>query len=290
MNFFRTKDGTNIFYKDWGSGIPVFFSHGWPLSSDAFEDQMFFLANSGFRCIAHDRRGHGRSDETWTGNDMDTYVSDLKQLVDYFGISNAIHIGHSTGGGEAARYAAQNPDKVMKLVLIGSVPPIMVKTEANPKGLPMSVFDDIRSNILKDRSQFFKELSLPFYGFNREGANVSDGLRDSFWFQGMEASFKSAYDCVKAFSETDFTEDLKAITAPTLLLHGDDDQIVPIADSSELSVKLIKNAQLRTLKGAPHGMCSTRKDEVNELILEFLNKDSCLKDQRIPALSTTKTR
>ncbi|MBY0357850.1 MAG: alpha/beta hydrolase [Candidatus Obscuribacterales bacterium] len=271
MPYFTTADGINIYYKDWGSGTPILFSHGWPLSSDAFEDQMFFLANKGFRCIAHDRRGHGRSEQPWAGNDMDTYVSDLRQLCEHLHLPPAIHIGHSTGGGEAARYAANYPDSTLKLVMIGAVPPIMLKTENNPLGLPMKVFDEIRSNLLKDRSQFFKDLSMPFYGFNRDGAKVSEGLKDSFWRQGMQTGFKNAYDCVKAFSETDFTEDLKALKSPTLLLHGDDDQIVPIAGSSALSAKLIKGSQIKVLKGASHGMCSINKDEINQLIFDFLN-------------------
>ncbi|MDR3615956.1 MAG: alpha/beta hydrolase [Candidatus Obscuribacterales bacterium] len=279
MSSFTTSDGIKINFKDWGAGIPVIFSHGWPLSSDAFEDQMFYLADRGFRCIAHDRRGHGNSDQSWTGNDMDTYLSDLRQLVDHLGITQAVHVGHSTGGGEAVRYAARRPDRVSKLILIGAVPPIMVQTTSNPDGLAMQVFDDIRKNLLKDRSQFFKDLSLPFYGFNRDGAEVSQGLRDSFWLQGMNCSFKSAFACVKAFSETDFTDDLKAIEAPTLLLHGDDDQIVPIADSAKLSVKLIKNSRLTIVEGGPHGMCSTRKNEINQLIFDFLNERVTLEDK-----------
>jgi non-heme chloroperoxidase len=261
----------NIYYKDWGSGQPVVFSHGWPLSADAWEDQMFYLASRGYRVIAHDRRGHGRSSQPWDGNDMDTYADDLAKLVDALDLKDAIHVGHSTGGGEVARYIGRHGTKrVAKAVLIGAVPPLMLKTAANPGGLPMEVFDGIRANVLADRSQFWKELSMPFYGYNRSGAKISEGVRESFWLQSMMAGFPASYFCIKAFSETDLTEDLKKIDVPTLILHGDDDQIVPIADSALLSSKLIKNAQLKIYKGAPHGLCTTHKNQVNEDLLAFI--------------------
>ena len=271
MPAITTKDGTQIYYKDWGSGQPIVFSHGWPLSADAWDDQMFFLAQNGFRCIAHDRRGHGRSGQPWGGHDMDHYADDMAELVQALDLKDAVHVGHSTGGGEVARYIARHGTKrVAKAVLIGAVPPLMVKTDSNPDGLPMEAFDDIRANVLKDRSQFFKDLTTPFYGANREGADVSQGLRDSFWLQGMQAGFKAVYDCIKAFSETDQTEDLKKFDVPTLILHSEDDQIVPIVASAERSAELVKDATLKVYKDAPHGMCSTHKDQVNADILEFL--------------------
>jgi non-heme chloroperoxidase len=270
MSIITTKDGIKIYYKDWGSGQPVVFSHGWPLSADAFEDQMYYLASRGYRCIAHDRRGHGRSSQPWNGNDMDTYADDLAELVGALDLKNAIHVGHSTGGGEVARYIGRHGTKrVAKAALIGAVTPLMLKTTANPGGLPIEIFDGIRANILADRSQFFKDLTMPFYGYNRSGAKISEGVRESFWLQGMMAGFPAAYFCIKAFSETDFTEDLKKFDVPTLILHGDDDQIVPIADSALLSSKIVKNATLKVYKGAPHGMCTTLKDRVNEDLLAF---------------------
>jgi non-heme chloroperoxidase len=260
----------NLYYKDWGKGQPVVFSHGWPLCADAFEDQRSVPADRGFRCVAHDRRGQGRSAQPWCGNDMDTYADDLATLVESLDLSDAIHVGHSTGGGEVARYIGRHGTKrVAKAVLIGAVPPLMLKTPANPGGTPIAAFDQIRAAVLADRSQFWKDLSAPFYGANRAGAKVSQGLRDSFWLQGMMAGHKAVYDCVKAFSETDFTEDLKKFDVPTLVLHGDDDQIVPIADSAMLSSKLVKGAALKVIPGAPHGMCSTLKDQINAELLAF---------------------
>jgi len=271
MPTITTTDGTKIYYKDWGQGQPVVFSHGWPLSSDAFEDQMFFLASHGYRCIGHDRRGHGRSSQPWTGNDMDTYADDLAELVAALDLKDAIHVGHSTGGGEVARYIGRHgTERVAKAVLIGAVPPLMLKTEANPVGLPMEVFDGIRAGVVSDRSQFFKDLTMAFYGFNRPGAKVSEGLRESFWLQGMMCGFPAAYFCIKAFSETDQTEDLKKIDVPTLIMHGDDDQIVPIANSPLLSANLVRNAVLKVYPGFDHGMCATHKDEINTDLLAFI--------------------
>ncbi|HEX3431479.1 MAG TPA: alpha/beta hydrolase [Rhizomicrobium sp.] len=270
MSYFKTSDGTEIYYKDWGTGQPVVFSHGWPLSSDAFEDQMFFLTQNGYRCVAHDRRGHGRSSQPWAGNDLDTYADDLAELVKRLDLENAIHVGHSTGGGEVARYIGRHGTRrVAKAVLIGAITPVMVKSDSNPGGTPIEAFDQIRAAVQSDRSQFWKDLSMAFYGYNRLGAKTSEGVRESFWMQGMMAGLPASYFCVRAFSETDLTEDLKRFDVPTLFLHGDDDQIVPFADSAPLAAKLVKNATLKVYEGAPHGLCTTLKDRVNADLLEF---------------------
>lgn len=271
MNTITTKDGTQLFFKDWGAGQPVVFSHGWPLSADAWESQMLYLANKGYRCIAADRRGHGRSSQPWNGNDMDTYADDLSELIETLRLSGATLVGHSTGGGEVVRYIGRHgSNRIIKSVLVSAVTPLMLKTPSNPGGLPVKTFDDIRAGVAADRSQFFKDLTTPFYGTNRPGAKVSQGIRDAFWRQGMQGGLKNQFDCVKAFSETDFTEDLKKCDVPTLIIHGDDDQIVPIDTSAHASVKLIKNATLKIYSGGPHGLADTHKDQLNADLLEFL--------------------
>ena len=271
MNTITTKDGCQIYFKDWGTGRPVVFSHGWPLDADAWDAQMLFLAEKGYRVIAHDRRGHGRSSQPWNGNDMDTYADDLAALIDSLDLKGATLVGHSTGGGEVVRYIGRHGTRrVAKAVLIGSVTPTMLKTEAYPGGLPMSVFDSIRAGVRADRSQFYKDLAVPFYNFNRPGVKVSQGIIDAFWRQGMLGSFKGQLDCIKQFSETDFTEDLRKIDVPTLVLHGEDDQIVPIANSALLSAKLVKKAMLKVYPGASHGMCVTLADQINADLLGFL--------------------
>jgi non-heme chloroperoxidase len=272
MNSITTKDGVQIYYKDWGSGQPIVFHHGWPLSSDDWDAQMMYFLSRGYRVIAHDRRGHGRSTQTATGNEMDTYAADVAQLASHLDLRAAVHVGHSTGGGEVARYVARyGKERVAKAVLIGAVPPIMVKTDKNPGGLPIEVFDGFRAALVANRAQFFRDVPAgPFYGFNRPGAKVSQGIIDNWWRQGMMGGAKPHYDCIKAFSETDFTEDLKAISVPVLIMHGDDDQIVPIADSALLSAKLVRNGTLKVYRGFPHGMCTTHPEVINPDLLAFI--------------------
>jgi non-heme chloroperoxidase len=274
MSTINATDGTELYYKDWGTGRPVVFSHGWPLNADAWESQMVHLASRGCRCIAHDRRGHGRSGQPWSGNDMDTYADDLSELIETLGLDEVTLVGHSTGGGEVARYIGRHgTGRVARAVLVGSVTPLMLKTKANPEGQSLAVFDEIRAGVMADRSQFFKDLALPFYGANRPGAEVSQGVRDAFWRLGMQGSLKSELDCIKAFSETDFTEDLKKFDVPTLIIHGDDDQIVPIGASAHAASRLIKGATLKIYRGGPHGLADVRRDELNADLLAFIGGD-----------------
>jgi non-heme chloroperoxidase len=269
-----TKEGTHIYYKDWGKGQPIVFSHGWPLTADDWDGQMLFFGQRGYRVIAHDRRGHGRSSQTWDGNDMDTYADDLAALTEKLDLRNAIHVGHSTGGGEVARYIGRHGSKrVAMAVLISAVPPLMVKTDKNPAGAPIEVFDDLRAQYTKNRAQFYKDITLPFYGYNRPGAKISEGIREHWWLQGMTGGMKAGYDCIKAFSETDFSEDLKKFDVPTLILHGDDDQIVPIGAAALQSAKLVKNATLKVYPGFPHGMPTTNADQINTDLLAFIKQN-----------------
>jgi non-heme chloroperoxidase len=271
MGTITTEDGTQVFYKDWGAGEPVVFSHGWPLNADAWDDQLMFVASNGRRAVAHDRRGHGRSSQTWDGNDMDTYADDLAAVIDALDLKDITLVGHSTGGGEVTRYVGRHgTDRVARVLLLGAIPPLMLKTDANPEGTPIEAFDEIRAGVAGDRSQFYKDLSAPFYGANRDGSNVSQGVRDQFWRLGMQVGLKGAYDCVRVFSETDHTEDLKKFDVPTLIVHGDDDQIVPIDDSARKSVELVADAELKVYPGAPHGISTTHKDQFNADLLAFL--------------------
>ncbi|HTR26111.1 MAG TPA: alpha/beta hydrolase [Terriglobales bacterium] len=273
MPFITTKDSAEIFYKDWGKGQPIVFSHGWPLTADDWDNQMLFFGQQGYRVIAHDRRGHGRSTQTWDGNDMDTYADDLAALTEKLDLKDAIHIGHSTGGGEVARYIGRHGTKrVGAAVLISAVPPVMVKKASNPGGLPIEVFDQLRRDLAANRAQFYKDITLPFYGYNRPGAKISEGIREHWWWQGMMGGVKGHYDSIKAFSETDFTEDLKKFDVPTLILHGEDDQIVPYADAGVLSAKIVKGATLKVYPGFPHGMCTTHADTINADLLAFFQK------------------
>jgi non-heme chloroperoxidase len=271
MGSFTSKDGTGIFYKDWGAGRAVVFSHGWPLTADAWDAQMLFLGMRGYRVIAHDRRGHGRSGQTWDGNEMDTYANDVATLFERLDLHDAVFVGHSTGGGEVAHYLGRHgTSRVSKAVLIGAVPPIMLKSDTNPEGLPKKAFDDIRNGVVADRSQFYRDLATPFYGYNRANAKASQGVIESFWWQGMQGGIKPQFDCIKAFSETDFSADLREIDIPVLLLHGDDDQIVPIDDSARKSVRLLKKGTLKVIPGGPHGMCTTLADQINNDLLSFI--------------------
>lgn len=285
MSTFNAKDGTEIFYKDWGSGQPVVFSHGWPLDADAWDPQMLFLGERGYRVIAHDRRSHGRSEQTWEGNDMDTYADDLAALFETLDLRDAILVGHSTGGGEVTRYIGRHgTGRLAKAVLLGAVPPLMLRTENNPAGLPIQVFDEIRQGTRRNRSQFFKDLAVPFYGYNRPGAKITQGVIDGFWQQAMLAGIKGVYDCIEAFSATDFTEDLKRFDVPTLIAHGDDDQIVPIGAAAMLSSKLVKDATLKVYPGAPHGLATTMQDEFNNDLLSFIEAGAARGVEEQPTL------
>lgn len=273
MGMITTKDGTKIFYKDWGSGQPILFSHGWPLTADAWDKQMLFFGQQGYRVVAHDRRSHGRSDQTWDGNHMDQYADDLAELIELLDLRDVIMIGHSTGGGEVTHYIGRHgTSRVAKVVLVGAVPPLMLKTEANPEGTPIEVFDGIRQNTANDRSQFFKDLSMPFYGFNRDGAKVNEGLRESFWLQCLMGGIKGEYDCIHEFSEVDYTEGLKRIDKPTLFIHGDDDQIVPIKAAAQKAAKIVNGAQLKVYAGSPHGLAETEADRFNADVLAFIRE------------------
>jgi non-heme chloroperoxidase len=273
MATITTKDGTTIYYKDWGKGQPIVFSHGWPLTADDWDGQMLHFGQRGYRVIAHDRRGHGRSSQTWDGNDMDTYADDLAALTEKLDLKDAIHVGHSTGGGEVARYIGRHGSKrVAMAVLISAVPPLMVKTDKNPEGAPIAVFNGLRTELAKNRAQFYQDITLPFYGYNRPGAKISEGIRQHWWLQGMMGGMKAHYDCIKAFSETDFTEDLKKFDVPTLILHGDDDQIVPIRAAALMSAKIVKGATLKVYPGFPHGMPKTQADQINADMLEFFEQ------------------
>ncbi len=277
MSTITTKDGTQIYYKDWGTGQPIVFSHGWPLSADDWDSQMLFFGQHGYRVIAPDRRGHGRSTQTWDGNEMDTYADDLAALTEELDLKNAIHVGHSTGGGEVARYIGRHGTKrVARAVLISAVPPLMVKTEKNPGGLPLSVFDGLRDQLVANRAEFYRDITLPFYGYNRPGAKISEGIREHWWLQGMRGGVKPHYDCIKAFSETDFTEDLKKFDVPTLILHGDDDQIVPIGAAGLMSAKIVKNATLKVYPGFPHGMPTTNAGQINADLLAFFKGEQAV--------------
>ena len=269
--YVSTKDNVEIFFKDWGRGQPVLFSHGWPLTADAWDDAMMFVADHGYRGIAHDRRGGGRSSQPWDGNDLDTYADDLAAVIEHLDLTDIVLVGHSTGGGEITRYVGRHgTSRVAKMVLVGAIPPLMLKTDKNPEGLPIEVFDNLRKGLSADRSQFYEDFSAPFYGANRPGSTVSQGLRDQFWEQSMTCGLKGAYDCIKAFSETDLTMDLESIDVPTLIIHGDDDQVVPFADAAGKSSKIVKGAQLKVYEGAPHGLTSTRKDQFQADLLTFL--------------------